>query len=131
MCYNNTIAVKSNQLRNRFLEKIMKKKKILAIFALALSITTLSSCTNTDQTITFSSYWNENSLAVTSIHETLEYDVGFEKGSGFSAVNYNLDYNGKYTTELKSETENGRSIYVYKTKLDVTATYTYKGETAA
>lgn len=109
----------------------MKTKKLIPLLALALCATTLAGCTNTDQRLTFSSYWNLSSVvADTSVHETLAYDVTFNAADGISSlIDYELSYtNGTYTTELKNEIIDGQSIYVYKTELQIDVTYTFKGE---
>ena len=109
----------------------MKTKKIISALALGLCFTTLCSCTNVDQKIPFYGYWHTNSIAAgANIHETLEYDVTGKLASNLSnLVGYELSYdNGVYTTELISESRDGKSIYVYKTSLTLSVTYTLNGE---
>lgn len=105
----------------------MNMKKCISLCALALSMSFLSGCASNSQKTPFSNYWNENALVFEEIHETLVYDVTFEKGSTYG---YELAYeNGTYKTELISDTdENGRNIYVYKTELSIDAVYTFQGE---
>ena len=87
------------------------------------------SCTNTNSRVIFSEYWTENAnVATENVTEELEYAVSFEKGTGLDmqyAVNYT---NGAYTTRLKTEQSNGKTVYVYETDFSITVTYLYKGE---
>lgn len=108
----------------------MKTKKLIPFLSLALCFACFGGCTS-DQKLDFNNYWNYNSLVDEDIHETLVYDVVYEKGSGLDAVDYELDYsNGKYTTELTSVWENGKFLYFYKTELTIDATYTLGSESA-
>lgn len=107
-------------------------KKYLSLAATALGVTIFGACTNVNHKVNFTAYWNEDINVVQStINETLEYDVAFEKGSGLND-NYSVDYtNGVYVTKLTTEaTENGQFHYVYETSLEIDVTYHYKGESA-
>ena len=86
----------------------MKRKQILSIAALVMSATIFTACTNTDQKVTFSQYWNYDvNVASASTVETLTYDVNFVKGSGFSDYGVTVSYSdGVYTTKLSTKTEN-------------------------
>ena len=105
----------------------MKMKKRLPLCARVLATTLFSGCASGSQKISFNNYWNENALVFERIHETLVYDVTFEKATTYG---YELAYeNGSYKTELISQTdENGRNVYLYKTELSIDVTYTFQGE---
>ena len=106
----------------------MKAKKFLAAIALALTATTFAACTNSDNAIDFSPYWNSHWNVSEKIDETLEYDVTFEKGTPMTNINYELDYtNGLYTTHLVEDPTKA-GFYTYTTTLEITAVYTYKSE---
>ena len=104
----------------------MKMKTRISLCALALTVAALSGCAGSNQKTSFSNYWNQNALVFEQIHETLVYDVTFEKGSTHG---YDLSYeNGIYTTELISGAdENGQNFYTYKTELSIDVTYTFEG----
>lgn len=109
----------------------MKSKKLIPALALSVCLTALCGCTNTDQKLSFYGYWHTNSIAVdTNIHETLVYDVTEKLSANISnLIGYELSYSdGTYTTELKNENRDGKSLYVYKTELSIKVTYTLNGE---
>ena len=102
----------------------MKRKLIPSLLALVLGVSAFGACTNSDQKVDFSNYWNENPLVAEEIHESLVYDVTF-KANDTNLVDYKLDYkDGKYTTELTSKVENDKLVYTYATTLTITAIYT-------
>ena len=110
----------------------MKGKKLISILALVVGLSTFGSCTNADQKVNFGNFWNTSVLDLNAaINETLEYNVNFEASTS-SLVEYQINYkDGKYTTSLISEKdESGKTVYVYKTQLNITAQYTLNGETA-
>lgn len=112
----------------------MKSKKLIPALALSVCLAALGGCTNTDQNLSFYGYWHTNSIAVdTAIHETLVYDVTDKLSPSISnLIGYELSYSdGTYTTELKNENRDGKSIYVYKTSLDIEVTYSLNGESAS
>ena len=100
----------------------MKLKKLISLSTFALCITALSGCAAPQKT-PLGDYWNENALVFETIHETLVYDVTFQKGASYG---YDLAYtNGTYTTILKSGVnENGDNLYIYNTELSLDVTYT-------
>ncbi len=105
-----------------------KNKKTAILAACLLLSLSLSAC-NADKTVVFTPYWNSDiNTPQDGIYQKLEYDVTFEKSSAI--VDYLVDYNnGKYVTELKTQSlEDGSIIYCYTTELTINATYTYKGE---
>ena len=104
----------------------MNRKSIFSCVALFLTASFLTACVNTSQKIIFSSNWQaDNTVQQNELTETLEYDVTFEKASPIYD-DYTLDYtNGKYTTNLKTEQLDGRTIYAYETKLEITAVYQF------
>ena len=109
----------------------MKGKKRISILALVIGLSTFGGCTNADQKVNFGNFWNTNVLDLNAtINETLIYDVNFEAAES-SLVDYQINYkDGKYTTNLVSEKdESGKTVYVYKTQLNITAQYTLNGET--
>ena len=108
----------------------MKAKKLLPLLALVMGLSAFGGCTNADQKINFGNFWNSNVLDTSEkINETLVYDVAFE-ASEVSLVDYKVNYtDGKYTTNLVSTTENNKTVYVYKTQLNITAHYTLGEET--
>lgn len=106
------------------------KKKIFSAIALMLGITCFSACTDTDRSIAFGRYWQTNATAYQAIDESLEYTVSHEKGSGMDNLGYTFEYGeGKYVATLKSESGDGAEVYRYTTSLNISVTYTYKGET--
>ena len=109
----------------------MKAKKLIPILALTIGLSAFGGCTNVDQKVTFTNYWNENVLDTTAqINETLVYDVAFE-ANDVSLVDYTMQYTeGTYTANLVSATENGKTVYTYKTELSIKAHYTLNEETA-
>lgn len=104
-------------------------KKIVLALAAVLAVSSFAACTTTDQKLIFNDYWEQNSLAPSSsLEETLEYKVSFEKGSGLDAVGYSLSYGeGTYVTTLKSQGQG----YVYTTSLTIPVTYQYEGDESA
>ena len=107
----------------------MKRKNILSSLALLLTTAVLTSCAGTSQKVIFSSNWqNDNTVQQNDLTETLEYAVSFEKGSPLSDA-YSLNYtNGIYTTSLKTEQYNGRTIYSYETNLTIDVIYEMNAE---
>ena len=107
----------------------MKRKNILSCLALLLTTSVLTACAGTSQKVIFSSNWqNDNTVQQNDLTETLEYAVSFEKGSPLSN-DYSLNYtNGVYTTSLKTEQYNGRTIYSYETKLIIDVVYEMNAE---
>nr|MBR6778466.1 hypothetical protein [Clostridia bacterium] len=105
----------------------MKAKKIVLALAAVLAFCSFAACTDTDQKIIFNDYWEEDSLSgSSSINETLEYKVTYEKSGGADAIGYTLTYGeGKYTTTLKSHTHEGQQAYSYTTSLTMPVTYQY------
>ena len=101
----------------------MKLRKIALALAATLSLTTLAACTDTDQKLTFNDYWEYNALvASSSVDETLEYSVTFEKGAGADSLGYSLTYGeGAYVTTLKTHTQG----YIYTTSLTMPVTFQY------
>lgn len=108
----------------------MKGKKLISMLALVVGLSTFGGCTNADQKVNFGNFWNTNVLDLNStINETLAYDVNFEASTS-SLVNYQLNYkDGTYTTKLTSTQEDGKTVYVYETQLNITAQYTFNSET--
>ena len=108
----------------------MKRKKLSTLLALVLGVTALSGCTNSDQKVNFGNFWVTDVLNTNAaIQETLSYDVTFNKGEN-SLVNYEIDYkDGTYTTALVGAKENDKIVYTYTTTLNITAVYTFNGET--
>ncbi len=105
----------------------MNTKKIAITLALVCTAAWACGCTSPSK-VPFSNYWNENALAPhEELHETLVYDVTFEKGASYG---YELDYqNGKFTTTLDSAVdEKGNSIYVYTSELTIDVIYTFQNE---
>lgn len=104
------------------------KKKFFAAIAATLAGTTLclSACTAGDSKILFGNYWNKNTepTAQETLNETLVYDVSFEKQES-SFINYELDYDGEYTTTLTSQPGNR---YKFTSTLTVDVTFTVNGE---
>lgn len=101
----------------------MKLRKIAIALAATLAFTTLAACTNTDQKLTFNDYWEYNALvASSSVDETLEYKVTYEKLAGADALGYTLTYGeGSYVTTLKTHTQG----YIYTTSLEIPVTFQY------
>ncbi len=106
----------------------MKHKFIYPIAAMLSAVSIFTACSNTSQKVIFSNNWQaDNTVQNNQISESLEYVVSFEKSS--SDTDYNLNYqNGKYTSELSTEQLDGRTIYVYKSKLEIEVIYEYNGE---
>lgn len=106
----------------------MKAKKLIPLLVLMIGFSAFGGCTNADQKISFSNYWNQDSTATAeAINETLTYDVTFDAATA-SLVDYKLNYtDGKYTTNLVSATEDGKTVYTYKTELKITAHYDLNG----
>lgn len=109
----------------------MKAKKLIPILALAIGLSAFGGCTNVDQKVNFGNLWNESVVDTTAqINETLVYDVTFE-ANDVSLVDYTMQYTeGTYTANLVSSTENGKTVYTYKTELSIKAHYTLNEETA-
>ena len=108
----------------------MKKKKLYAILACALSATCLSACTDDDKNVVFGRYWQQNATVTQSVNETLEYDVAFEASNGADGLGYTFTYsNGKYVTNLKSERLGDKDVYRYTTSFQIDVTYLYPGTT--
>jgi hypothetical protein len=107
----------------------MNRKNIFSCAALLLTVSFLTACAGTSQKIIFSSNWQaDNTVQQNELTEKLEYEVTFEKGAPLSD-DYTLDYtNGKYTTNLSTEQYNGRTIYVYETKLEIDVVYQFGSE---
>ena len=102
----------------------MNIKKIIPIFALVFTLGIFSGCASGNQKTSFNNYWNQNALVFEDIHETLVYDVTFEKGVSYG---YDLSYNnGRYVTTLLSGVENGENVYTYQTELSIDVTYTFE-----
>ncbi len=105
------------------------KKKLFAVLAATLAGTTLSlsACTSGDSKIVFKNYWNYDTEYTSneSIDETLVYDVSFTPNKD-SAINYEIDYDGTYTTHLKSQSN---EIYEFTSTLEITVRFTLNGET--
>ena len=101
----------------------MKLRKIALVLAVALGLSSLAACTDTDQKLTFTDYWEYNSLvASSSIDETLTYKVTHEKGLGLDSLGYSLTYGeGEYVTNLKTHTQG----YIYTTELTIPVTFQY------
>jgi hypothetical protein len=105
------------------------KKKLFAVLATMLAVSTLSlsACTSGNSKITFKNYWNVNTEYTSNetINETLTYDVSYLP-SGNGAINYVLDYEGTYTTNLylKSSADD---VYVFTSDLVVDATFMVNG----
>lgn len=109
----------------------MKIKKRIGALALLLCLTTSVACTASDQKIAFDDYWKSNVLApADGFYEKLEYKVSFDANEN-STVSYAVNYTGTYVTELQYVQEDGAEYYDYTTKLNVEATYTYKGVSSA
>lgn len=104
-------------------------KKIFPAIALALCATTFTACAATNQKVTFNEYWLKDAdappaVAPATVLETLEYEVKFEKASGFGD-DYTVDYqNGVYTTKLSLADDE----YLYETSLSIDVTYTAGGK---
>ena len=132
MWYNNRKSFDLNGFADiaRRIGDIMKAKKLLPLLALVMGLSAFGGCTNADQKVNFGNFWNENVLDTSAtIDETLVYDVAFD-ASETSLVEYKLNYtDGKYTTNLTSATENGKTVYTYTTQLNITAHYTLNEET--
>ena len=104
----------------------MKAKKLIPILALILGLSSFASCTPGDQTVELYPHWGTNQTADSTFSEELTYDVTFEKGSGLSAIGYDLTYkNGKYTTKLVEQKDGS---YEYTTTLTIDAVYTLDGK---
>ncbi len=105
------------------------KKKLFAVLAATLACTTLSlsACTSGDSKIIFKNYWNYDTEYTSneSIDETLVYDVSFTPTYG-NTINYKIDYDGTYTTHLKSQSN---EIYEFTSTLDITLVFTLNGVT--
>ncbi len=110
----------------------MNRKSIFSCLALLLTASFLASCANSNQKVVFSSNWQaDNTVQQNTLTESLEYEVTFEKASPIQQ-DYTLDYqNGKYTTTLKTEQLDGRTIYSYETKLTIDVIYTFGQEIAS
>lgn len=110
----------------------MKSKKLISIFALAMSACMFTACSNVSKKTAFSGYWYQNAatpeVGVQRTDETLVYDIDFEAGSGLKNAGYEMDYNGEYTTTLSIRTVDGKTVYHYDTKLLVDVTYIYQGK---
>ena len=119
-----------NNVCRRIEEIFMKAKKLIPLLALVLGFSAFAGCTNSDKKVRFGNYWNVNALDTTKEAkdtEILEYDITF-KAAEVSLVDYKVDYsNGKYTTRL--EYVEAEDLYVYTTALNITAQYTFNGET--
>ncbi len=104
----------------------MKKKFLLPVLAGILAFSTLTACTDSDKSVSFSEYWQKDSLNPGTVEETLTYAVTFEKGAGYDATGYLLSYGeGHYQTNLKSTTQG----YAYTTELTMPVSYTLGSET--
>ena len=100
----------------------MKAKKIVLALAALTVFSSFAACTNTDYKVRFNDYWEYNSLANSTISETLVYKVTHEKGAGLDNIGYSLTYGeGEYVTTLKTQGEG----YVYKTSLTMPVTFQY------
>lgn len=101
----------------------MRLRKLALALVATLALPPLAACGNTDQKLTFTDYWLQNSLvASASIDETLEYTVTHEKGAGLEGLNYSISYaNGKYVTTLKNHSQG----YIYTTALTIDVTFQY------
>lgn len=104
------------------------KKKLFAVLAATLAGATLSlsACTSGDSKIVFKNYWNFVTEYTSNepIDETLVYDVSYT--SYDSDINYDLDYDGTYTTRLVSQSND---TYLFTSNLEVTVTFTVNGVT--
>ena len=102
------------------------KKKLFAVLAATLTMATLSlsACGSSTSKIVFKNYWNFNTAAgiVENIDETLVYDVSYTSYN--SQINYELDYDGTYTTNLVLL---GDGTYQFSTELTMDVTYTLNG----
>ena len=128
MWYNSIANRFLGDLNNDSVGKIMKRKHLLSVLALALCATTLVACSGS-QTVTVSKYWQSNvNLPARAAKETLEYDVTYEQLT--NSYNYTMSYtNGKYKTELTyEEHQDGTATYTYKTDFTICVTYTVNGE---
>ena len=101
----------------------MKLRKIALALAATLAMTTLAACTTTDQKLSFNDYWEYDALvSSSSVDETLEYTVTYEKLAGADALGYTLTYGeGTYVTTLKTHTQG----YIYTTSLTMPVTFQY------
>lgn len=108
----------------------MKKRAIVSAVATLLCASVLGSCTGISNKIAFKDYWNEDSISMQSIDETLVYDITFKKSEASFQSSYSIDYKaGTYTTHLVSTTHtDGKAAYIYTTDLQIDVTYTFQGE---
>lgn len=109
----------------------MNKKKISAIFSVALSGILLSACTNPDYKVKFSENWYLDTTydIQSTAQETLVYDVNFEESTSADTSSRAIIYGkGVYTTSLQTEYSEtyGSYIYRYSTRLEIPVTYECK-----
>lgn len=108
----------------------MKNKKLLTLVSAGLCTVLFASCSGGSST-TFSANWYANTstnIVVEGTGETLTYKVGMKEDSS-SNTSYSIFYtDGKYTTTLSAETNNGELVYSYQTKLTISVQYSYQSE---
>lgn len=110
------------------------KKKIFAALTLALSTVALASC-GSNQKLSFNPNWQSGIITEleTASAEQLSYAVTYNNAQNFmQGEYYTVEYCGKnnsdpglYTTTL----EYSKDEYTYKTKLEMSVTYTLAGGT--
>ena len=106
----------------------MKLRKFALALVATLTVGSLAACTDTNQKLIFGDYWEVNALvSSSSIDETLEYAVTYEKGAGADVLGYTLTYGeGAYVTTLKTHSQG----YIYTTSLTMPVTFQYGSEEA-
>ena len=128
MWYNRYVWRKKSHFLHRKRRTKMNCKKIITLAtSCLLGVSMLTACTGQSKKVTFNDYWKIDSITKQDVTEELEYTVTYEKQNGLA--NYELNYlNGKYTTKLTTEEYEGKTVYVYETKLEIDVTYQLGGE---
>jgi hypothetical protein len=110
----------------------MKRKFLLSLVSVLTCASILASCTPTNSKTKFYGYWNYDTDIATEGTETLTYSVSPDSDKPFSSINgnYTVQYtSGVYTTVLKTETLEERTVYRYETDLSIDVTFEYSGTT--
>ena len=101
----------------------MKRKTLICLTSLLLCTTMLSACKGRDYKVAFNPYWQQDVDDVPeTTYEQLVYDVTLTDQNSYSG--YTVQYkDGTYTTTLRSKKEDGKLLYEYTTRLDISVCY--------
>ena len=101
----------------------MKRKTLICLTSLLLCTTMLSACKGANYKVAFNPYWQQDVDDVPeTTYEQLVYDVTLTNQNSYSG--YKMQYkDGTYTTTLRSKREDGKLLYEYTTRLDISVCY--------